>query len=92
MQTGLADGKLARDHLAHNFWQGHAGNLFSPEGVDVIATECAHAANHFRLLAQALFDETGADAEDYVKMIVEDPARANKLKGWQELLREQGLA
>jgi hypothetical protein len=91
-QTGLADGKLARDRLAHNFWPGHAGNLFSPDGVDVIATDCAHSANHFRLLAKALLEETGVDAEDYVTMILEDPERANKLKGWQELLREQGLA
>jgi hypothetical protein len=90
-QAGLADGKLVRDDLAHNFWQGHAANLFSSEGVDIIATACANAANHFRLLAQALFDETGVDANDYVTMILGDPERHNKLKGWQELLREHGL-
>jgi uncharacterized membrane-anchored protein YhcB (DUF1043 family) len=88
---GLADGKEARDHLAHNFWQGHAANLLSSDGVDVIAAECAQAANHFRLLARALFAETGVDARDYVAMLRDDPQRQQKLAGWQQLLAELGL-
>ena len=92
LKTGLADGKAARDRLAHNFWQGHAGNLLSSEGVDIIAIDCAAHANHFRLLAQAIFDETGVNANDYIDMLIEAPDRADKLAGWQNLLRQQGLA
>ena len=92
LHTGLADGKIGRDHLAHNFWQGHVANLHSTDGVDVIATQCAQAANHYRLLAQALFDETGVDANDYLTMLLDDPERQNKLAGWQDVLKDQGLA
>jgi hypothetical protein len=90
--TGLADGKGARDHLAHNFWQGHAVNLLSPEGVDVIASECAVHANHFRLLGRALLEDTGVDANDYIEMLVNAPDRAEKLAGWNALLEEKGAA
>lgn len=91
VRVGLEDGKLARDYLAHNFWQAHVINIFSSEGVDVISADCAAAANHFRLLAHALLEDTGVDTNDYVSMLLEDPDRDEKLRGWQQLLRDQGL-
>ena len=88
----LNDGKNARDHLAHNFWQGNATNLLSAEGVDVIATQCWHYANHFRLLADALTRETGINVDDYILMLRDDYERSEKLSGWQELLARDKFA
>ena len=89
---GLADGKDSRDHLAHNFWQGHASNLLSSDGIDVIATDCASTANHFRLLARALFEETRVDVRDYIEMLKNDPEKDRKLAGWQQVFAEHSLA
>lgn len=89
--SDLKDGKGFRDNLAHNFWQAHMGNLFSPEGVDVIATTCMQTAHHFRLLAIALTEETGVSADDYIAMIRDAPDRAEKVEGWNDLLREHEL-
>jgi hypothetical protein len=91
LQQGLADGKDARDHLAHNFWSGQVSNLFSSEGVDVIAANCAVHAHHFRLLSEALIEEAGVNADDYVQMLLTDPERADKLEGWRSVLREHGV-
>lgn len=90
VQLSLVESKDFRDHLAHNFWQRHAGNLLSADGVDVIATECAHVANHFRLLANALLAETGVDVRDYITSTVLVDADI-KLRGWQKKLKELGL-
>lgn len=87
----LEDGKGFRDYLAHNFWAGHMGNLFSPEGVDVIAMACMQNANHFRLLTQALTKETTLDATDFIAMVRDAPDRAEKVEGWNVVLRDHGL-
>lgn len=91
VRAGLQDGKVIRDDLAHNFWSAHAINLFSAEGVDVIATVCAHHSNHFRLLTSAIIKETGVSVEDYMNMLLEAPDRAAILEDWQGLLQAQGL-
>lgn len=91
LRTGLADGKGARDHLAHNFWPGHVDNLHSSEGVDIIATDCATHANHFRLLTTAVLEETGLGVDEYLDMILNAPDRGEKFEGWQQVLRAEGL-
>ena len=91
IKVGLADGKSMRDYLAHNFWQAHVPNLFSSDGVDIIATVCGSHANHFRLLGQALVEETGVDADDYIAMLLDAPDRLEIMEGWKALLEEQGL-
>lgn len=92
LEIGLADGKIARDGLAHNFWQTHVSNLFSEQGVDIIATVCVQSANHFRLLSEALFAETGVDVQDYISMLINSPTEGSVTDGWIELFQQHGLA
>lgn len=82
IHDGLQDGKEARDFLAHNFWQGHVHNLWCDKGIDIIAHAAALHANHFRLLAEAIVNETGIDVTDYIEMVRDAPDRDAQYEGW----------
>lgn len=86
LRQNMADGKDTRDYLAHRFWQAHILNLWTEEGVEVIATECALYAQHFRSLAIVLTDEIGVDVQDYVALAKEAGIRGDHIPGWEKVM------
>lgn len=91
LKQGLEDAKESRDHLAHGFWSGHIGSLWSERGINIIAAECAQRADHFRQCAQLMRDETGVDVTDYIEMVQNNPDREAIYEGWEALLKEGGF-
>lgn len=85
LRDALSIAKDGRDYLAHNFWQCHIHNLWSERGIDVIAGACALTADHFRKVANALIEETGVDAQDYIDMIRARPKDEAYFEGWEKL-------
>lgn len=86
LREQITIGRDSRDHLAHNYWQAHIHNLWTERGIDVIATTCALAANHYRWLAHTLINETGVNADDYIEMARNDPDMDDKIGGWEAML------
>lgn len=91
LSEGLELGKTTRDSLAHDFWATHARDLYSEEGVDVIATHCASAADYFSRLATSLTLELKIDAAEFLETLHKDEDREQRLAGWHEVFVEEGL-
>lgn len=88
LRDAMKIAKDGRDHLAHLFWRAHGGNLWTEDGIDIIAAECAHHAHHFRLVAEQLIAATGVNPTDYIEMKKASGLASENNEGWHQLLFE----
>lgn len=86
LRVAMVIAKEGRDHLAHQFWRGHGANLWTEEGIEIIAADCAYKAHHFRNVSDALIVETGVNPVSYIEMKKETGLAGTNNAGWHDLL------
>lgn len=86
LKDAMEIAKASRDHLAHQFWRGHGANIWTEEGVEIIAADCAHSANHFRNVSDTLISETGINPSDYIEMKKASGINGEHNAGWHQLV------
>jgi hypothetical protein len=82
----LKEAKDFRDHLAHDFWVCHLGNLRSERGTEIITEHCELLGRQFDKVSDLVIAVTGLDAAQYVNFVAERAGNDENLKGWEERL------
>jgi hypothetical protein len=85
LRDAMQIAKEGRDHLAHQFWRGHGSNLWTNEGIEIIATDCALSAHHFRNVSDALIVETGINYNSYIEMKKSIGLSGTHVAGWNAI-------
>lgn len=82
----LKDAKGFRDHLAHEFWVCHLGNLRSERGTSIITAHCELLEHQFDKVADLVIAVTGLDAAQYVDFVTGRSGNEEDFKGWEKRL------
>jgi hypothetical protein len=82
----LKDAKSFRDHLAHDFWVCHLGNLRSERGTAIITAHCELLERQFDKVSDLVIAVTGVDAAQYVNFVAERSENEEDFEGWEERL------
>jgi hypothetical protein len=89
LREAMLIAKDGRDRLAHQFWRGHGANLWTENGIEIIASDCALQAHHFRNVSDALIAETGINPIDYVEMKKQVGLAGRDNAGWHAILFDE---
>ena len=82
----MKEAKFFRNHLAHEFWVAHFGNLRSERGRIIIMEHCGLYERNFDRVSDILINATALDAAKYISVLDQQHADEGAFVAWEERL------